>query len=273
MTISEAFDQAMRETVQRSKSECGYNPQAFVTMLAMRGGVRAAKDLLAKGVPSEGFATLWEKKRLDLTVEAVVLQERFAPLFTLAERQTAWERLRAHGWSGLPARPEAAPAEVGAPGSVTAVSAQAVESSAAALLRRLTPHVFPIPPVGATDGENEQRRWQTVPRGHEVRQLPGIGVYVFLAGEEVLYVGSAVTENLVGRALDYLWKEGNRKELRGVIRQRADRLALIFTKTKAAARLLEADLITRLNPTLNEDMNWGEGEAALEEYRSLVDGV
>ena len=43
---------------------------------------------------SDGFTTLWELKRLDLSVEAYVLRSEYAPLFTEAERGIARARLR-----------------------------------------------------------------------------------------------------------------------------------------------------------------------------------
>lgn len=45
-----------------------------------------------------GSAPLWEKGRLDLSVEAVVLQDRFADLFTDEELTTAQDRLAEYGY-------------------------------------------------------------------------------------------------------------------------------------------------------------------------------
>jgi len=56
------------------------------------GGVETAHLLLAKD-PADGFTKLWEKGRLDLSVEALVLKPQFAPLFDEATRQRARKRL------------------------------------------------------------------------------------------------------------------------------------------------------------------------------------
>jgi hypothetical protein len=48
--------------------------------------------------PSDGFTALWERGRLDLTVEAHVLQERFHELFTDEEREICRQRLVQYGW-------------------------------------------------------------------------------------------------------------------------------------------------------------------------------
>ena len=49
---------------------------------AEHSGVETARTLLWKEDVSDGFTTLWELKRLDLSVEAYVLRPEYAPLFT-----------------------------------------------------------------------------------------------------------------------------------------------------------------------------------------------
>jgi len=46
------------------------------------GSLGTARRLLASNEVSAGFATLYERGRLDLTVEALVIQPKFASLFT-----------------------------------------------------------------------------------------------------------------------------------------------------------------------------------------------
>jgi hypothetical protein len=62
-------------------------------MLSEHGGLVTAQRLLAAPTASEGFTALWERQRLDLTVEAQVVQPRFAPLFTEEELDVARQRL------------------------------------------------------------------------------------------------------------------------------------------------------------------------------------
>ena len=52
-----------------------------------------------------GFTRLWELRRLDLTVEAVVLRPEFASLFTPDERAVARQRLDSVGFA-VPPEPE-----------------------------------------------------------------------------------------------------------------------------------------------------------------------
>jgi TIR domain len=93
-----AFHKAMVDVYQRAKREAGYHATYFVQMVSDRGGLATARQLLHASSVSEGFTALWERRRLDLTVEAVVLQERFASLFSDEEREIARTRLAEYGY-------------------------------------------------------------------------------------------------------------------------------------------------------------------------------
>lgn len=92
------FHRAMVAIYETAKRELGYNATRFLQMISEQGGLATAKQLLWSDTPSEGFTTLWSHHRLDLTVEAVVLRDEFAALFTEADRQRACERLELYGW-------------------------------------------------------------------------------------------------------------------------------------------------------------------------------
>jgi hypothetical protein len=67
-------------------------------MVSELGGLQAARTLLRDpGIP-EGLSELYLRKRLDISMEALVLEERWQELFTDAERATAEERLRQLGF-------------------------------------------------------------------------------------------------------------------------------------------------------------------------------
>ena len=51
-------------------------------MVVERGGLLTARYLLHAPTVSEGYAALWERKRLDLTVEAMILQPEWHALFS-----------------------------------------------------------------------------------------------------------------------------------------------------------------------------------------------
>ena len=89
----------MRDIYLRAKAEAGYNATYFLQMLSQVGPVETARRLVTSTQPSQGFTALWERRRLDLTVEAHVLQTRFDALFTDAERDAARTRLTAYGYT------------------------------------------------------------------------------------------------------------------------------------------------------------------------------
>jgi Protein of unknown function DUF262 len=98
ISLVRQFEQALRDALARSRDEANHNPTYLVGMLAEHGGLGAARRLLHATTVSDGFAALWERGRLDLTVEAVVVQPRFAELFTAAEVDTARRRLTQFGY-------------------------------------------------------------------------------------------------------------------------------------------------------------------------------
>ncbi|MBW6418301.1 hypothetical protein [Celeribacter sp. PS-C1] len=89
------FDQMMFDIYRRAKEEAGYNATAFLTMLNERGGIDTAKSLLNSRMPSSGYAALYERGRLDLTVEAMIVENpECHALFSPEELQAAKRRLR-----------------------------------------------------------------------------------------------------------------------------------------------------------------------------------
>jgi hypothetical protein len=76
----------------------GYRPTTFRRMLADLGGVEAARRLI-RGDATYGFTKLWEKKRLDLSVEMLILKPEWRRLFTEEEHTLARKRLKAYGFS------------------------------------------------------------------------------------------------------------------------------------------------------------------------------
>lgn len=88
------FERAMRGVYETARREAGYNATYFLGMVAEHGGLATAKKLLASPVVSDGFAALWERGRLDLTVEALVVMDEHESLFTPHELDIARHRLR-----------------------------------------------------------------------------------------------------------------------------------------------------------------------------------
>ena len=83
--------------IYQAAAELDYRPIRFRQMVQQHGGVAAAKRLLSGPVAQSGLTTLWELGRLDISMEALVVQERWKPLFSDGEHQPARDRLRAFG--------------------------------------------------------------------------------------------------------------------------------------------------------------------------------
>jgi hypothetical protein len=56
------------------KKEIGYNPTRFNQMVAEHGGPEAVRLLLKGRDASDGFTTLWEAGRLEMSCEAIALK-------------------------------------------------------------------------------------------------------------------------------------------------------------------------------------------------------
>jgi len=97
--LETAFDRAMKDIYVRAKSEAKYTASIFHRMLCDRGGLATAKQLINDSTPSEGYTALWERGRLDLTVEAVVTNNgAWHPLFDKEELDKARKRLADYGY-------------------------------------------------------------------------------------------------------------------------------------------------------------------------------
>jgi hypothetical protein len=91
------FDHAMHHTFEAAGKETGYWAHRFLGLVRRRGGVGAARKLLADKEVSDGFLKLRKAGRLDLSIEYEVLRPKFDGLFTDTEREIARQRLVAYG--------------------------------------------------------------------------------------------------------------------------------------------------------------------------------
>ena len=94
------FDEAMLGIYKRALSEAHYKATRFLAMLQEHGGLETARLLIHSPNVSEGYTALWERKRLDLTVEAVIHDNpRWHALFTRDELEICLKRLTDYGYS------------------------------------------------------------------------------------------------------------------------------------------------------------------------------
>lgn len=98
-TLEQEFNLAMHEIYHKAKA-IGYTASYFFQMLNERGGVSTAKDLINATTVSSGYTKLWEMKRLDLTVEALVYENsEWHSLFTSDELEKCRNRLVEFGYN------------------------------------------------------------------------------------------------------------------------------------------------------------------------------
>jgi hypothetical protein len=97
--IEADFSQRMKAVYDRGRAEAGYNASYFLSMLSQYGPQETAHKLLASPAISDGFAELWERGRLDLTVEALVAEPKFSELFSESEVAVARRRLEQFGYT------------------------------------------------------------------------------------------------------------------------------------------------------------------------------
>ena len=97
--LEQEFHRAMVNIYDRAKNEAGYVATRYIQMVAEHGGLATAKMLIDADKPSDGYTALWERGRLDLTVEALVADDpKWKTLFTPEEIEKASQRLRDYGY-------------------------------------------------------------------------------------------------------------------------------------------------------------------------------
>lgn len=92
------FNEAMMRIYIRAKKEADYQATRFFRMLSDHGGLETARILINSAQPSEGYTALWERGRLDLTVEALVLDPKWYSLFSRNDIDRARQRLKDYGY-------------------------------------------------------------------------------------------------------------------------------------------------------------------------------
>ena len=101
MDLADEFHREM-DSIYCVAASLGYRPSYFLQIVQQYGGVETAKRLLNVSEAQSGLTKLWELGRLDISMEALVVQEQWKPLFSDAERQVARERLIALDYDPAP---------------------------------------------------------------------------------------------------------------------------------------------------------------------------
>lgn len=92
------FNKELIARCQVAQNECQHDAVRFIQAIQRWGGVAAAKELIRKRKLSDGFLALEAKGRLDLTMEATVIDKKFTQLFTDDEVNYCFEILCESGY-------------------------------------------------------------------------------------------------------------------------------------------------------------------------------
>jgi 5-methylcytosine-specific restriction protein A len=95
MSLTDDLEAAMRIGYQRAGEEAGYWGYRFLQSINRNGGLATAQRMLKPRTAGQrkGLDALLAAGKPELTLEAIVLEERFRSLFTPAERAEAQARL------------------------------------------------------------------------------------------------------------------------------------------------------------------------------------
>lgn len=95
MTYSDRVWNAIKESI----NSCKYRPQILISMLIESGdAIKTTQQIIRNPNITYGFEKLRECNRLDLTLEAILLEEEWANLFTEDEKNIAGDRLAEVGY-------------------------------------------------------------------------------------------------------------------------------------------------------------------------------
>ncbi len=97
--LEREFDAAMMNIYVRALREADCPAHRYHQMLCEHGGLETAKRLVNATNVSEGYTALWERKRLDLTVEALIQEKKWRELFSDEEMKKAQKRLEDYGFT------------------------------------------------------------------------------------------------------------------------------------------------------------------------------
>ena len=104
-SIMEQLKRELRERYISTYNECKkikYSPRYFLDMVVSNEDIiEVTRRLIHKEGGTSGFEILYEKNRMDLSVENIILEPRFRVLFSKEDLIVAYQRLKDYGFIGL----------------------------------------------------------------------------------------------------------------------------------------------------------------------------
>ena len=93
------FHQDMVNAYQICIKKLRYHPTLVLHYLGEHTAVETACWLVKLPNESSGFTRLWQEGRLDLSAEAMILKPEYAALFSVEDRRTAYDTLKAYDYA------------------------------------------------------------------------------------------------------------------------------------------------------------------------------
>jgi len=90
--LESVFSERLRDAIRQSH-DLGYHPTRFEQMLDEQGAPGLARKLIKSGELQDGLKAMAKLGRKDLTMESIMLEPMFIPLFSAGELQAATWRL------------------------------------------------------------------------------------------------------------------------------------------------------------------------------------
>jgi len=99
--LEKRLEQELLEASNLCRTKYKYNPSRFLQMMKAEGAVKTSIKLIMAPTYHEGLTRLWELKRLDLTVEAIIIREPYSELFPEEVVNKAKDKLKQLGYSSI----------------------------------------------------------------------------------------------------------------------------------------------------------------------------
>lgn len=97
--LEKELQQELEDAAEIVKKKYKYNPHIILRMLNENGSVLTAKKLIPHFYDTGGFKELIDCKALEYSLEAIVLQKKYAELFTDEELECCKFKLREAGYT------------------------------------------------------------------------------------------------------------------------------------------------------------------------------
>ena len=91
-TLEERFAARLWDAVEKTR-ELGYNPQRFANSLEVTDAMHLARTLVSTGELHDGFQEVVSMGHPELTLESIMLEAEFSPLFSSQHLAAARWRL------------------------------------------------------------------------------------------------------------------------------------------------------------------------------------